>query len=285
MVVPTIGRPSLLRGCLESLAACEPPPAEVVVVDQSSEPEVGEVVAGFSSLGARTVRSDPRGPGPARNEGIAAAASEFVAVTDDDCTVSPDWIETAGRLLLGDPEAIYTGTVLAPAGAGHVPSTIDLPAPLDYSGQAECRALYSGNMAFAREALIEFGGFDARLSLPGEDNDLCYRWLRAGHQLRYEPALRVTHHDWRSPEQLKDLYVGYGRGQGAFYAKHLRAGDLRMLRFLAEDLVWVGRASLLAILKRDRALAIPPWLALKGLPHGVRWGWRSYAPGSPGAGP
>lgn len=279
VIVPTIGRPALLRACLESLAACDPPPTEVLVVDQSSGPAVRELVAEFSGLGARTVRSGTRGVGPARNEGIAAAASECVAVTDDDCTVSPDWIGTASRLLRQDPAAIYTGAVLAPPGAGHVPSTIDLPAPIDYTGRAECRVLYPNNMAFARDALIEFGGFDARLALPAEDNDLCYRWLRAGHAVRYDPALQVTHHDWRSLDELKKVYVRYGHGQGAFYAKHLRRRDLHMLRFLAEDLVWVGRASLIAALKRDRLSALPPWMLIRGLPHGLRWGWREYSRG------
>ena len=145
----------------------------------------------------------------ARNEGIEAAASEFIAVTDDDCTVSPDWVAVAGRLLEQDPAAIFTGRVLAPERRGQVPSTIDLPHPIDYTGGTRYGVLYPNNMAFARDSLIAFGGFDPRLVPPSaEDNDLCYRWLRAGHRLRYEPALRVTHHDWRSAQELSKLYFG-----------------------------------------------------------------------------
>lgn len=277
VVVPTIGRQTLLRSCLESLAACDPAPAEVVVVDQSSGPDVERITAAFSALRARTVRSAARNVATAHNEGIAAAVSEFVAVTHDDCTVSPGWIGAVGDLLRQDPGALFTGRVLAPEGAGHVPSTIDDPDPVNYRGRTECRVLYPNNMAFARQAMLDFGGFDRRLALPAEDNDLCYRWLRAGHVLRYEPQLCVWHHDWRSPRELKTLYLGYGQGQGAFYAKHLRRGDLRMLRFVAQELAWGARASLAAVLRRDGRAAMPTWMMLRGMPHGFRLGWREYA--------
>jgi len=280
-VVPTIGRPALLRRCLESLADCDPPPAEVLVVDQSSGAAIERIVAGFSRLGARTVQSAGNGIAAAENDGIAAASSEFVVVTHDDCTVSSDWISVARRLLAQDPTAVYTGSVLAPEGSAHVPSTIDTPTPIDYSGRVEPGVLYPNNMAFAREAVTAFGGFDPRLARAAEDNDFCYRWLRDGRPLRYEPELRVWHHDWRSPDELRTLYIGYGEGQGAFYAKHLRRGDLRMLRFIAMDFLRAGRSVAAAVLKRDISNVMPAWMLLKGLPHGLRRGWRDFADQDP----
>lgn len=277
MIVPTIGRPASLEACLESLAGCKPRAAEILIVDQSGGAAVGELVERFSGIEARAIRSDTRGVGPARDVGIAAAASPFVAVTDDDCTVSSDWIAMAGRLLETDPSAIYTGSVLWVGDRRRVPSTIDRSRPRDYTGRTECRVLYPNNMAFARAGLIEFGGFDSRFDLPAEDNDFCYRWLRAGHRLRYEPSMRVWHHDWRSRDELREIYRGYGRGQGAFYAKHLRRGDLRMLRFIAEDLAGAARASVAAAVTRDRSRATAPWTMLGNLPYGFRWGWREYA--------
>ena len=78
-----------------------------------------------------------------------------------------------------------------------------------------------------RGAVLE-GGFDELFgpAEAAEDNEFCYRWLRSGGSLRYEPSLVVWHHDWRSPRELERLYVRYARGQGFFYAKHLRRGDL-----------------------------------------------------------
>ena len=50
-IVPTIGRPALLAECLASLFACDPAPAEVVVVDQSGGDEVMAVVDALGRVG------------------------------------------------------------------------------------------------------------------------------------------------------------------------------------------------------------------------------------------
>src|SRR6478735_1675316 len=99
-----------------------------------------------------------------------------------------------------------------------------------------------------------------------EDNDFCYRWLREGNRLLYEPALRVWHHDWRTADELREVYRRYGQGQGAFYAKHLRRGDLRMLGFLAKDLYGGARAATGAALLRQPERARAPLGLLRGIP-------------------
>jgi glycosyltransferase involved in cell wall biosynthesis len=48
VVVRTIGRPQLLRACLESIAACDPRPAEIVVVDQDPTGETRLVAEAFA---------------------------------------------------------------------------------------------------------------------------------------------------------------------------------------------------------------------------------------------
>ena len=57
VVIPTIGRGKLLRACLTSLAACRPAPDEVLVVDQSHDPEVAALVREFSGASARLERN------------------------------------------------------------------------------------------------------------------------------------------------------------------------------------------------------------------------------------
>ena len=52
VVIPTIGRPELLRACLASLAASTRLPAEVVVVDQSADASAADVLAAFPQLAA-----------------------------------------------------------------------------------------------------------------------------------------------------------------------------------------------------------------------------------------
>lgn len=235
VIIPTVGRVEQLSRCLSSLAACSPRAAEILVVVQGDPRPTAALVERFASDGAHTVACAGTGLPRGTNVGLRAARHDVVLITDDDCTVAPDWIARGYAHLEARPGAIITGRVLPVGDPGAVPSTITDPVPRDYTGAVHIGKLFHGNMAARRSLLLSIGGFDERIVPSAEDNDLCYRWLRAGRPLCYEPDMVVSHHDWRTREQLLQVYAGYGRGQGAFYAKHLRAGDLAMIGFLARD--------------------------------------------------
>jgi glycosyltransferase involved in cell wall biosynthesis len=234
VVIPTIGRPALLRACLESILGASPSPSDVVVADQSD----GEVAAVIAELGCERVRAVPclpRGIGRARNCGLRAAMFDVVAFTDDDCVVDSSWLGHAWLLASRYPGELITGQVKA-SSDGYVPSTQSRATRQVWSGRA-VGVLYSGNMVANRRDLFAIGGFDERDGLlRSEDVDLGYRWLRDGRRLRYEPALVVTHHAWRTPSELQDTNRMYAFGQGVFIAKHLMAGDLYMLKLLVATL-------------------------------------------------
>jgi GT2 family glycosyltransferase len=276
VIIPTIGRPARLAAALASLAACRPRPDEVLVVDQSGGAETEAVVRQHTRDGARHVASDHRGIGSALNTGLRTASNEIVLITNDDCTVAGDWVEVAVKRLAGDPRLIVTGSVLAGGDGGAVPSTRQDPRPRDYTGSIEDGALYGANMAGSRSALLAVGGFDERITPSAEDNDLCYRWLSMGRSLRYEPAMRVWHHDWRTPRELRSLYRRYGVGQGMFYAKHLAEKDRTMLRFLLRDLRGCVPAAARALARGRRP---PDWCegTLLGVPVGLGRGLRQFA--------
>jgi GT2 family glycosyltransferase len=250
-----------------------------VVVDQSGGADVAEVVARFASEHARLVACSGRGVSRSRNAGLAAARNEVVLVTDDDCTVEPDWIGTAWRLMRDDPDKIVTGRVLPVGDPRAVPSTIVSDVPRDYTGERKGGLLFPNNMVVNRSLVLAEGGFDERFTPEeaAEDNDFCYRWLKAGRRLLYDPALTVHHHDWRTPEELERLYVAYARGEGFLYAKHLRQGDLRMLRFIARDLVWGLRGLASGVVKRRERWTDARRAIFRGLPLGLWRGWRAYA--------
>ena len=275
VIVPTVGRASQLEACLESLADCEPRAEEILVIDQSGSPQIKQLARRFAGAGARYLLNTGRGKSAGANAGLCHARHEKVLFTDDDCTVARSWVAFASGALRRDRWMIVTGRVLAPRGAGHVPSTIEEAAPREYVGRPKVDALYWGNMACARSALQGIGGFDESLSLAAADNDLCWRWLRAGGRIRYEPDLVVWHHDWRTPKELERLYVRYARGQGQLYGKHLGQGDLEIARFLLRDLVYVCRAALGAV--RNRSFHADAWALgiVRGMPRGLAEGWRS----------
>lgn len=282
VVVPTIGRPVPLRRCLGSIAACSPRAAEIVVVDQSGDAAVADAVAGFAEAGARLVPCAGVGVSRGRNVGLRAAANEIVLITDDDCTVAPDWIAATWRLMADDHDKIVSGRVL-PAGddARAVPSTREGTEPQDFTGLLRIDLLSPNNMALDRSLVLAEGGFDERFGPDekAEDGDFCYRWLKAGRRLQYDPSLVVWHHDWRTPEQLERLYVEYMRGVGFLYAKHLRRGDLRMIGYAATTAARALRATAAAVVKRKPRWTDPRRGFVRGVPAGFVHGWRVFRGG------
>jgi GT2 family glycosyltransferase len=274
VVLPTIGRPELIRTCLESLARCRPRAAEILVVDSSEDHAVSEVVARFVDSGARTIPCTTRGLGNAFNLGVREAAHELVLLTNDDCTVEQSWVERGVHHVMLQSDAIVTGRVRPDGDPEVVPSTIDDPASREYVGKPEF-VLFTQCAALRASELIDFGGFDGRIRPSAEDNDLAYRWLRAGRRICYRPDFVVWHHDWRTRQQLERLYVNYGIGQGMVYGKHLRAGDVRIARHLLRDLRAIGRGLAARVTRGRGDFADPRLGLLRGLPIGLARGWRA----------
>jgi GT2 family glycosyltransferase len=278
VVVPTIGRPARLEECLHSVAQCSPRAAEIIVVDQSGDPSTGEVVTRFDHAGAHVIPCEPGGVSRGTNVGLESASNEVVLVTHDDCTVSSSWVARAWKLMSSDPDRIVSGRVLPAGDLRKVPSTRDDPLPREYVGRVQLDALFPNNMIVNGAAVLAFGGFDERFTATeaAEDMDFCYRWLRSGRRISYEPELLVWHSDWRSDEQLERLCVDYWRGGGFFHAKHLRRGDLRIVPFILRDLRAAGRGLTRRLLPGRRVW----WDEWHGFTHGyvggLIAGWRDF---------
>lgn len=274
VIVPTLGRPELLERCLRSVLACDPAPDEVVVVDQSGGAAVVGLLGKLQAPLVRRVECDGRGVARAMNVGLAGVQHDTVLITHDDCTVAADWVGAAVRHAQAHPGGIITGRVLPPDGSPYVPSTNSDPRPKDFTGRVTSGVLYPANMVASRRELQGIGGFDERRSLlVAEDNDLCYRWLTEGRSFRYEPDLVVWHHDWRTPAELVRTHIAYARAQGGFYAKHLHAGDRRILRLLSWDLRKGLKSLVLGPLRRPRWQ--DPYREMVGsLLVGLVVGWR-----------
>ena len=272
IVLPTIGRPQLVRQCLESLARCDPPADEILVIDSSEDEAVAAVVN--DSGAARRIAFHAPGLGNAFNRGLHEARHEVVLLTNDDCTVDQAWVERGLSHLSAGRDVIITGRVRPSGDPRVVPSTIDDPEPHEYAREVAF-VLYTQCMALRRSVLLEFGGFDGSIRPSAEDNDLSYRWLRAGRRIRYEPDFVVWHHDWRTQEELVRLYVGYGIGQGMVYGKHLRQRDVFILRHVAASLYGAARGVAARLVRGAPAQPDPRLGVLRGLPTGVVRGWRA----------
>jgi GT2 family glycosyltransferase len=276
VVIPTRNRPQDLLDAVESILAADEVPAEIVVADQSTGARAQLPRA--AGVDVVHLELDSVGVSRARNEAIAAASHDVLVFTDDDVLVERDWLTKLVEPLLGaPPRTATTGAVLAQESesGGHVPSLTHRTRPEVFSGRPFADPLFSNNMALRRQAFDDVGGFDERFGAGAEfsnaeDNDHGYRQHEAGYEIVFVPDAVLYHRGARRGRELARLDFSYGRGQGAFYAKHMSWSDRHMLRRMGRNTAYRLRR-LAAILRGDRG-ALREAIYLAGLVTGAL-GW------------
>ncbi len=242
LIICSRNRPRLLAETVASVLRGDDVPDELVIVDQSRAPHPTLAYAPLRSrCRLRYLWSQSVGLSCARNIGIAAAQYPILAFTDDDVLAPPTWFGGLLRAqLAAGPRGVVTGRVVQAeeAGGDFAPSLKDDMAPTVYEGRPGVDVLWSNNMAMYRAAVDDVGSFDERLGAGGhfpaaEDNDFGFRLLEAGYRIFYVPEALIYHRAWRSGRDYVRLRWAYGRGQGAFFAKHLSLTDRHMLRRLS----------------------------------------------------
>jgi GT2 family glycosyltransferase len=244
VIVATRNRATLLAETLASILEGDTMPAEIIVVDQSDAPFLECAGRSVRGCAIRHVGMDARSLSRGRNFGADVARHDLLVFTDDDMTADHGWLRALATALIAarEPDAV-TGRVLPGAQEctdGFVPSVVRQSTPAVHSGPLAVDVLAGGNMAIRRSAFDRVGRFDVRLG-PGsdfpaaEDNDLGFRLLGAGGHILFVPDALLYHRAWRSADVYVSMRHAYGRGQGAFYAKHLPRNTRLMWRRLARD--------------------------------------------------
>ncbi len=275
VVVCTRGRPDALRRCLAALAALDPTPDEVVVVDNAPSDDASQRVVEAAELPVRYVVEPVPGLSAARNAGLGASTGDLIAFTDDDVEVHPRWVLRL-RAAFDAPDVwAVTGLVL-PAEAGtkaqvsfereHGGSGWGYRAQTFDAGFFDRMRRYAvpvwqlgagANMAFRRTAFAAVGGFDERLGAGAsgcsEDSEMWYRILAAGARCRYEPAAVVFHTHRSDGPGLRSQMHAYLRGHVvALLLQHEQHGDRGSLRRAVATLPrYYGRWAVLRALGRS----------------------------------
>jgi glycosyltransferase involved in cell wall biosynthesis len=81
---------------------------EIVVIDDGSSDQTGEIVERCRDSRTRVARRPNGGAAVARNDGISLTDSEFVAFLDADDIWSPRYLQAQGERLLHEPQTAMT---------------------------------------------------------------------------------------------------------------------------------------------------------------------------------
>jgi GT2 family glycosyltransferase len=251
-----------LARCLQALTRLNTRDFEVIVVDnRPSSPHTRALVEGFLAPCRIRYVPEPRpGLARARNTGVAVAHdATYVAFTDDDVVVDPEWLAWLLEPFAQPQVEAVTGLVM--------PLRLGSPAEKrfeHYAGfgkgvsgarydggehAADDRFLYpywggmfgSGNsMAFRRDALDAVGGFDPALgagtpTAGGEDLAAFTDVVLHGGQIVYEPRALCWHEHRGDEQALRTQVHNYGIGLTALLWRYL-IRDRRFARTLIRSL-------------------------------------------------
>jgi glucosyl-dolichyl phosphate glucuronosyltransferase len=214
VIVCTHNRSQSLTNVLESLAAQTFPDAdgwEVIVVDNNSRDHTAQVVADFASRYPNRFRycfESQQGLSNARNAGIREARGDVIAFTDDDTTVSPNWLYSLTKSL-HDGEWAGAGGRILPDWTCPRPRWLNLEGDyasgplvlfdLGFKAKELKQPPFGANMAFRKEMFGIYGLFRTDLGrqphnlMSNEESEFTIRLLVKGERLRYEPEALVYH--------------------------------------------------------------------------------------------
>jgi HAD superfamily hydrolase (TIGR01662 family) len=278
VVVPTVGRPSLIV-LLQALARqTRPLDAPVVLVDD--RPDGPGLALPDLGLDLRVVRSGGGGPARARNVGWRHARTTWVSFLDDDVVPDDDWYAA----LVQDLEAAAAAGAVGSEGNVRVPLPHDRR-PTDWERGTkglETSRWITADLTYRRSDLSAVGGFDERFPRAfREDADLALRL--GGDRGRIVRGARRTAHpvrpagDWASLRQqagnADDFLMRALHGPDWYRRAEAPVGR-RARHVLVTSF---GVAAVLALLSRRRRLAAAAgtgWLA-----GTAELAWARIAPG------
>ncbi len=221
VIIPTHGRPDLLDACLAGLG-----PTPAVVVDDAS-PDPGSIRAVCRTHGATYLaHTVNRGPGAARNTGLAATTAPTVVFLDSDCTVSPRWLDRLVGHLDDDRVGLVAPRVRprpdgdsAIARHEHTRSALDMGRRPELVTHGARLGFLPSAALVVRRSAIPPGGFEPTMRV-GEDVDLVWRMIDAGWLARYEPSVTVRHEMRLRPSAWVGRRYDYGTSAAALDRRH-----------------------------------------------------------------
>lgn len=233
IVIPCYNRAkyedSPLRECLERLFLYTPLMARVIIVDDCSPVDPGEILAKFSPKHEVAIIRNPANMGfsASVNNGLRHAGDDDAIILNEDARVTPGWLRSMLLAATTMPRVASVTAMSDRAGAFSAPERGDnniLPADCAEADFARAFRRSSFNlrpeaptgngfcMYMSRACIKEIGLFDAEAFSPlyGEENDWCMRALRAGWRNLVDDRTYVFHERGESfkPERQKLMERG-----------------------------------------------------------------------------
>jgi glycosyltransferase involved in cell wall biosynthesis len=213
VVIPTLDAVEWIADCLASVA--DQGAVRIIVVDGGSTDGTLELL---SMTPVKVIRGPGPGPAAARQAGIRAARTPWIALIDADVLLPPDALENLFH------EASERKLQGISAMAEHVSSGGYWSDQLvRHHSRARSRDWFGVSAALVRRSMLNEVPFDVRLA-SGEDIDLRLRLERAGRAVGTSRVVTVRHRYARGWRVAVGQWTADGAGLGRLVRKDGMAG-------------------------------------------------------------
>lgn len=269
VVVPAFNSQETIAGCIESLLNLQYPreKLEIIIVDNGSSDDTAAIASRYP---VRMLSEEQRGAAAARNRGIREAGGEYVAFTDSDCQVAPDWLHKLVRAAIENKSDAVGGRIVNAVSTHIARFTEDqrlmnqedairgalVPLPF----------IITANALFKKKILDVMDGFDVAFDqASSEDTDLGWRLHVHGYVFAYAHHAIVYHHHRLTAAGLYFQLFKYGKGEVQLVVKHRSRLSLREIR----SMIWIRGWAYRRFMK---ILVTLPWCRLID-PKRARYNW------------
>jgi len=195
VVVASFRPGPVIDQCLKALLAQQGGDAcQIIVVDSSADGTAERLRRDFPTVEVITLDKQTH-QSSARNIGIARTQAPFIAITDQDCIVPPDWL---ARLLARHQEEDYAlvggaiGNGTPTSAVGTASYLIEFNEFMPVGKPRLVSMVPHCNVCFRREVFSTVGSF---IAVPPGAEDQVFNFLlcQRGHRIFFDPTIIVDH--------------------------------------------------------------------------------------------
>lgn len=273
VIICTYNRSDLLANILPTLKeqTLETDKYEVLIIDNNSNDSTKEVAEKFCQTNFNFFYyfEPQQGLSHARNRGWEEAKGKYIAYTDDDCKIPPQWLATAKNIIETINPPIFGGPYFA---------FYNSPKPKWFKDKYGSNSkgeqsrflenneyISGGNLFLNRSILENFNKFDPNLGVSdkqfrsGEETDLIkrVREVMGKKAIYYDPKLYVYH--LVAPQKMYINYALYryfnnGLSHYGIFKNDSSFSLIKEMRFFIKTILELLIELIVKILWRDRKL-------------------------------